>query len=81
MKQHSLLALPMLAYAVGQLIIGPYEGTGGLAGFMGSIFDALRNRAPSAAVLVASPLAIAAVWWLIGLLLRRGARQATNTQE
>jgi len=76
-----LVILPMLAYAVGLVVIGPYEGTGGLAGYMRSIFDALINRAPSAIVLVASPLAIGVIWWLIGWLLRRGALNAAQTEE
>lgn len=76
-----LVVLPMLAYAVGQIIIGPYEGTGGLFGYMRTIVDALADQAPSAILLVSSPLAIGAVWVLIGWALRRGDRQAAHDQE
>ena len=73
-----LILLPALAYTVGQFIIGPYEGSGGLAGYIGVVLQALRAGAPSALILVASPLGVVVTWYAVGWLLRRPAGQGTE---
>ena len=75
-----LVILPALAYAVGQVIIGPYEGTGGLPGYLGSLYRALRQGHPSAVVLVSSPLVVVVTWVAIGWIMRRPGTAASEKE-
>lgn len=65
------LALPALAYALGRRVIGPYEGSRGLASYAGSIYAAAGAGQPLALTMVFSPLLIFAIWSLHGYLRRR----------
>lgn len=62
--------LPVLVYVVGEAVVGPYEGTAGLASFLGSIYGGLANFDLGAWILVATPSLIAATWYA-GMRLQR----------
>ncbi|MGI9291404.1 MAG: hypothetical protein ACR2QG_09055 [Gammaproteobacteria bacterium] len=66
----SLIAIPVIIYIGGSIIVGPYEGQSGLIGMMGNIYvDALRLKL-SAWVLLLSPLLLVAIWKLCFRLRR-----------
>lgn len=64
------LVTPVLAYFVGTAL-GPYEGEGGLAGYVLSVFGAAFEGGAAAWGLLLSPALFVALWWslirLIGL--------------
>lgn len=63
--------LPVSAYLAGGRVIGPYEGTRGLASYLGAIYqDAGRGRVPALLVLF-GPAASLLVWYLRSWLLGR----------
>ena len=63
------LFVPIAAYLIGSYIIGPYEGNGGLAGFLGTIYLSAGRGERAALVLILAPLLIVTVWQ-IGLWLK-----------
>lgn len=65
-----LISVPVLVYLFGSIVVGPYEGEGGLIGMMGSIYVDAITLQPSALVLLVSPLLLILVWKL-SLRLRR----------
>ena len=65
-----LIIVPVLIYIGGSLLVGPYEGDGGLIGMMGKIYvDALTLQL-SAWVLLLSPLLLVLIWRLCFRLQR-----------
>jgi hypothetical protein len=57
-----LITVPALIYLVGGLIVGPYEGEGGLSQMMGTIYvDAMTGHL-SAWLLLLAPLLLALIW-------------------
>ena len=63
-----LIGVPVAVYLVGGLIVGPYEGEGGILGMVGTIYaDALTGHL-SAWVLLSSPLLLVAIWMLVARL-------------
>lgn len=58
-----LALLPVLVYAVGQAVVGPYQGTSGLASFLGSIYRDLASFELGAWIFVAAPSMIVGVWY------------------
>ncbi len=60
-----LIGVPVVVYWVGGLIVGPYEGEGGIMGMIRIIYaDALTGHL-SAWVLLFSPLLLVAIWMLV----------------
>jgi hypothetical protein len=57
-----LIGVPLVAYWVGGLIVGPYEGENGLPGLMSSIYSDALSGQLSAWVLLFSPLLLIAIW-------------------
>ena len=58
-----LLGVPLVIYLAGGLIVGPYEGDGGLFGLFATIYgDALTGHLP-AIVLLLSPLLLFGIWY------------------
>jgi hypothetical protein len=55
--------LPVLVFAVGEAVVGPYEGTAGLASFMGSVYGDLAKFELGAWLLVATPSLIVGIWY------------------
>jgi len=55
--------LPVLVFTVGEAVVGPYQGTAGLAGFMGSIYSDLAKFQLGAWLLVATPSMIVGAWY------------------
>ena len=53
-----LLAVPIAVYFVGQTVVGPYEGDGGLFSLLGQVWTELLDLRVSAWILVSSPYAI-----------------------
>jgi hypothetical protein len=67
----SCLLLPILAYIGGRVVVGPYEGSMGLLGYLGAVLsDAVRGRW-LAWVLVLAPAATVALWRIIGRISKR----------
>lgn len=66
-----LVVLPALAFAVGQVIIGPYEGDNGLAGYITVIYQALGEGSAVAVIMVCTPLVVVLMWWALLWLMRR----------
>ena len=64
------LVLPVLAYIIGRQIIGPYEGSRGLASYVGSIFSAVAEGQALAIALVFAPALLLGIWALQGYLRR-----------
>ena len=58
----SLMIVPVLIYLAGGLIVGPYEGEGGLLEMMGSIYVAALTGHWSAWMLLLSPLLLVGIW-------------------
>ena len=72
------LLVPLAVYLFGSTLMGPYEGDGGLVGFLATVYaDLLRGR-PGALALVLSPTVFFALWWLIFRLVRRRRAEATE---
>lgn len=58
-----LLGVPLIIYVTGGLIVGPYEGDGGIVGLMRAIYgDALSGHI-TAILLLLSPLALFGIWY------------------
>ncbi len=55
--------MPVLVFVVGEAVVGPYQGTAGLASFMGSIYGELAKFQLGAWLLVTTPSIIVAVWY------------------
>jgi hypothetical protein len=72
-----LVLLPLSVYVFGQQVVGPYEGSGGIIGFTGSIYAGLLRGEASAWLLVASPALLATCW--IGL--RRATRRQPQARH
>jgi len=72
-----LVLLPLAVYVFGQQVVGPYEGSGGIIGFTGSIYAGLLRAEASAWLLVASPALLATCW--IGL--RRATRRKPQARH
>ncbi len=61
----SFVLLPAIVYFVGGIVVGEYEGSSGLLGFIGSIYaDAARGRWIAWALLT-SPILWVATWVLV----------------
>jgi hypothetical protein len=54
--------LPVLVFTVGEAVVGPYQGTSGLASFMSSLYVGLANFEFGAWLLVTTPSIIVGVW-------------------
>jgi len=67
----SCLLLPVLAYISGRAVVGPYEGSSGLLGYLGSIFGDAARGSWLAWVLLLAPVATVALWTLIGRFSRK----------
>ena len=65
------LILPLLAFTVGQAVVGPYEGSAGLPGYLGSIFTDIWRGKPGAVTLVFAPTVIVAIWYAANHVTRR----------
>ena len=57
----SLIVVPVLVYFAGGLIVGPYEGEGGLIEMMGTIYVDAMTGHWSAWVLLLSPLLLVGI--------------------
>lgn len=63
---------PVAVYIFGVSLIAPYEGDGGVMGFLGSVYgDALGGKAAAWALLL-SPVAFVLTWWAVYRLIRAG---------
>jgi uncharacterized membrane protein len=60
-----LILLPLAVFAVGQLMAGPYAGSGGFLGFLGSIYIDLITGKPSAWILTLSPALLMGIGYLL----------------
>jgi predicted Na+-dependent transporter len=70
----SFILLPLIVYVVGRIVVGDYEGSSGLLGFVGSIYaDAARGRWVAWALLGSPALCVAT--WAIVWRIRRRPRQ------
>jgi len=63
--------IPVIAYLVGGAIVGPYEGNGGLAGYLGTIYQSTWHGERAALMLILAPLLVVAAWMTALWLLRR----------
>ena len=68
-----LLFLPVCAYIVGLIVVGPYEGQSGVAGYLGTLYVSAWRGELTARLLLLTPLLLAATW-VIGLRLYRHNR-------
>ena len=67
----SFVIVPVCAFVGGSLVVGDYEGTSGLLGYLSAIFsDALEGRW-LAWILILAPLLIVATWSVSIWILRR----------
>lgn len=66
----ALVFIPVAAYVVGGMVVGPYEGDSGLTGYLGTIYQSAMRGERAALTLILSPLIIVLVWQ-IGLMLFR----------
>ena len=70
------LLAPIAVYIFGVNLFAPYEGDGGLPGFLGSVYgDALRGE-PAAWALLLTPAAFVITWWAVFRLIRSGRAPA-----
>ena len=67
----SLIIVPICAYLVGGLIVGPYEGDGGLAGYLGEIISRAFIGERSALILMLTPAILISIWSFVIWLGRR----------
>lgn len=63
--------IPVAAYLVGGAAVGPYEGEGGLAGYLGTIYRSALRGEQAALTLILTPLLITTIWWLSLRFARR----------
>ena len=68
----SLIIVPVCGYLVGGLIVGPYEGSGGLPGYLGQIISRAFSGERSAWILMLTPAIIVSIW---SILIWQGRRQ------
>ncbi len=54
---------PVLVFTVGEAVVGPYQGTAGLASFLGSIYGDLAGFQFGAWLLVSTPSLIVGIWY------------------
>ena len=64
------LLAPVAVYLFGSSLMGPYEGDGGLAGFMTGVFSAAVECHYGALALLLTPAGLVLTWWLIFQLLK-----------
>jgi len=64
--------IPVGAYLVGSVVVGPYEGENGLAGYLGTIYLAALGGERAALILILSPWLIVIVWKVGLQFVRRG---------
>jgi len=78
-----LIAIPIAVYWVGQQIVGPYEGSGGLMDLIGQIFGDLWSLRLSAWSLVLSPYLIVQCLRAAAYIYRRSGNvsSVTNSEE
>jgi hypothetical protein len=60
---------PVVVYLFGVTVFAPYEGQGGLPGFLGSVYGSALAGSSAAWVLLLSPAALWLTWWGIYRLL------------
>ena len=58
-----VIGVPLLVFWTGGLLVGPYEGEGGLVDLMGSIYGDLATLHLSAWILLFAPLLIVGIWY------------------
>ena len=75
-----LVVVPALAYTVGQFLVGPYEGSDGILGYLTTIYRNLADGSIIAVAFVISPLGIVAVWLLTSWLLGRQQGQPSDSE-
>lgn len=64
-----LIGVPVVIYIFGSLIVGPYQGDGGLLGMMAAMYvDALTGH-PAALILLFAPAILVGIW--IGVFFAR----------
>lgn len=67
---------PVAVYVFGTTLLAPYEGDGGVLGFLGSVYgDAWQGKAAAWGLLL-SPTAFLLTWWAVFRLLRAGRTPA-----
>ena len=70
---------PVAVYLFGSLLIAPYAGEGGVAGFLSDVYgDAARGEAAAWALLL-SPATLILTWWLVAQA-RRAMRRPIADQ-
>ena len=62
--------VPIAAYLVGGTVVGPYQGDGGLTGYLGAIYLSAWRGERAALTLILTPLAVFATWLTALWLLR-----------
>ena len=75
------LIAPVAVYLFGANLIAPYEGEGGLPGFLGSVYGAALDGSPAAWGLLLSPAAFVLTWWGVFRVLRATRRQPEPGEE
>jgi hypothetical protein len=65
------LALPAAAYLTARHFVGTYEGSRGVAGYVGSIWEGALAAEPQAWSILLAPLALVACWTAVARGLRR----------
>ena len=68
--------LPVTAYLVGSVIVGPYAGDSGLAGYLGTIYLSALRGEQAALTLILTPLLIALIWRITLKLTHRDPLKA-----
>jgi hypothetical protein len=57
-----LIGVPVIIYLFGGLLVGPYQGEGGLPGMVGTIYlDAIKGHL-SALTLLTAPVLLIGIW-------------------
>jgi len=75
------LVVPALAYFVGTVVVGPYEGAGGLAGYLGTILAAAGRGDRAALIIGLTPIGLAVIWRLALWSMRRTADDHSPARE
>ncbi len=71
------LLAPVAVYLFGSAVMGPYEGTGGLGGFVGQVYSQAFAGKTSALALMLSPALALLTWWGLARYLRPSKPAAT----
>ncbi len=74
------LLAPVVVYLFGSALMGPYEGPGGLGGFVGHVYGQALAGKTSAIALMLSPTLALLTWWGLAGYLRPGP-PASVTKE